>query len=263
MKLTRHDTRCAKLVLTVKIKHYETVEPSIGVITMSRIHWLAIPAVLASLVLTVPLSDLAAQEAPAAKPPQPEAALGTSVEVRGMSGPTLNVRRDRAEILHLERNAASVIIGNPALVSVTVETPRRLVIVPVDEGMTTLTILDNSGAIITERPVVVSSNLDRNFVRVRRICPDAAGCEDRDVYYCEDGQGCHTVSSEPTEVAAQSSAAVTSTGGGAPASSGDTGSDPLGSLFGDLFGQAMSGAMSGTTEAIQDMESSFENETPQ
>lgn len=175
----------------------------LGVFTMSRIHWLAIPAVLATLVLTVSPSSASAQDASATS----AAASDVVVEVRGMQDEALKIRRDKAEILRLDRDVSSVILGDPGLVGVTVETPRRIVFVGAREGMTTLTVLDSNGDVITERALIVSSVSDNsNFVRVRRICANP-GCEDEDVYYCEDNAACHTVLSEPVPVLKQKTAA--------------------------------------------------------
>lgn len=170
-----------------------------GVLTMSRFHWLAIPAVLATLVFSFTPSSASAQEDAVVSA---SASSNVEVTVRGMQEEPFKVRRDKAEIMHLDRPAANIILGDPNLVNMRIETPQMIVFMGAREGMTTLTILDAAGEIITERPLVVSNiDEDPSFVRVRRFCGNARGnCESEDVYFCEDGSACHTVLSEPLPV---------------------------------------------------------------
>lgn len=188
---------------------------------MSRIHWLAIPAVLATLVLTVsPSGAHAVQETSTTD-------AEVDVSIRSMNEETLTVRRDKAEVLHLKRDASSVILGNPNLVSITVETPRRLVVVPLAEGMTTLTILDADGGVITERPVVVSSTANSSFVRIRRICPDSGSCEPQQVFFCEEGTSCHNVNTQPQQYTPQQAPAMVQPADNGTAGDGADGEDAV------------------------------------
>lgn len=100
---------------------------------------------------------------------------------------TLNVAPDKPEILRLNEEASSVIVGSPKYASVTLDSPTTLLIMPRAQGSTSLTILNKKGEIIMERRLIVGGPQD-NYVRIRRACSAAmAGCVPSQLYYCPDG----------------------------------------------------------------------------
>lgn len=108
----------------------------------------------------------------------------------------LRLTPDRSEIVRLESDAKSVLIGNPAHFDVVAETTRLLVITPKLLGASYISILDAEGNIIMQRHVIVGSPKDK-YVRVRKTCYEtedgnkASNCQPTDVYYCPDG--CHNI----------------------------------------------------------------------
>lgn len=69
---------------------------------------------------------------------------------------------DKAQILRLPQDAAHIVVGNPSVLDVTVETPRMLFLFGKKPGETNLTILDANRKEILSRPVVVTAEDDRH-----------------------------------------------------------------------------------------------------
>ena len=135
----------------------------------------------------------------------------------------LNLTPDKSELLRLDRDAISVVIGNPAHINVLLDTPRVVVVVPRQPGATHFTILDQNGDVIMQRHAIVAPPSE-DYVRVRRSCANAAegeNCHDTSVYYCPDT--CHEIqvmqpegeSSSPStaDIPAATPAGPTPTGG--------------------------------------------------
>lgn len=100
---------------------------------------------------------------------------------------TINVAPDKPEILRLDQEAASVIVGSPKYASVTLDSPTTLLIMPRAQGATSLTVLNKEGEIIMERRLIVGGPQDK-YVRIRRACTaEMAGCMPSQLYYCPDG----------------------------------------------------------------------------
>ncbi len=107
--------------------------------------------------------------------------------------PTLNLTPDKSELVRLDRDASSVVIGNPAHVTVLLDTPRLAVVIPRAAGATYFTVLDKDGNVIMQRHAIVASP-KKNYVRVRRSCSNATGkgeCQPTSVYFCPDM--CHEI----------------------------------------------------------------------
>lgn len=105
--------------------------------------------------------------------------------------PMLRLTPDKSELVRLDRNAISVIVGNPAHLSVLLDTPNTLVLVPRVPGATYFTVLDAAGDVVMQRHVIVGSP-KKNYVRVRRSCANGAeGCRATSVYFCPDI--CHEI----------------------------------------------------------------------
>lgn len=107
--------------------------------------------------------------------------------------PPLNLSPDKSELVRLPREASSVVVGNPAHITVLLDTPTLAVIIPREAGATHFTILDKEGKVIMERHVVVAAPKP-NYIRIRRSCANAASgtnCQPTSVYYCPDT--CHEI----------------------------------------------------------------------
>ena len=98
--------------------------------------------------------------------------------------PAVRLTPDKSEMIMLEENARSVIVGNESHVSVLMDSPTRLVLVPRQPGATFFTVIGENGKIIMQRHAIVGAPKEK-YVRVRRSCINAGGgCEETSVYYC-------------------------------------------------------------------------------
>jgi Flp pilus assembly secretin CpaC len=105
--------------------------------------------------------------------------------------PMIRLTPDKSELINLDRAAISVVVGNPAHLSVLLDTPKMLVLVPRVPGATYFTALDEAGNVIMQRHVIVASP-KKNYVRIRRSCANGAeGCRATSVYFCPDI--CHEI----------------------------------------------------------------------
>lgn len=126
--------------------------------------------------------------------------------------PALNLTADRAELVRLDTEAASVIVGNPENLNIQLENRKLLVLTPAKAGATYLSILDDSGNVIMQRHIIVSSPKN-NYIRIRRSCNGStANCQQTSVYYCP-GM-CHAVGGSS---AMPSGTAAPASNGAAPA----------------------------------------------
>ncbi len=83
---------------------------------------------------------------------------------------------DQAKVFRISRPAATVIIGNPAIVDGTIEDAQTLVLTGRSFGVTNLIILDEAGDAIVDRTVVVRGH-EANTVRVyRRSSRETLAC---------------------------------------------------------------------------------------
>ncbi len=111
--------------------------------------------------------------------------------------PVLNLSPDKSELVRLDREAASVIVGNSNHVAVMLDSARLAVVIPRTPGATYFTVLDKDGNVVMQRHVVVAAP-KKNYVRVRRSC-SASGtgrnnnCQPTSVYFCPDM--CHEIGS--------------------------------------------------------------------
>lgn len=145
---------------------------------------------------------------PAASP-DAAAAAPNAAGMEGETHPVLRVTPDKSELVPLDREAASVIIGNPEHISVLLDSPKLAVVIPRSNGATYFTILDREGKVIMQRHVVVGSP-KKNYVRVRRSCnnvPQGTPCQPTSVYFCPDM--CHEVGTGGGEDAGASASVPT------------------------------------------------------
>lgn len=115
----------------------------------------------------------------------------TDTQVESMTHPILRITPDKSEMVKLQQEAASVIVGNPNHLSVLLDTPNTLVVVPRAEGASHFTVLGKDGSVLMQRHVIVGAAKE-NYVRIRRSCsPSDRGCQPTSVYFCPDM--CHEV----------------------------------------------------------------------
>lgn len=97
--------------------------------------------------------------------------------------PPVKLTPDKSELIHLDKAASSIIVGNPLHLSVVMDNTKLLILVPKEPGATHMTILDAEGNIIMQRHVLVASP-QKKYVRIRRSCAGDSSCEETSVYYC-------------------------------------------------------------------------------
>lgn len=109
---------------------------------------------------------------------------GAEIQAEANTHAPLRLTPDKSELIRLPRGATSVIVGNPAHITVLAESDETLVVVPRKPGASHFTALDEKGDIIIQRHVIVASP-QRNYLRVRRTCKNGdESCQDTSVYYC-------------------------------------------------------------------------------
>ena len=100
--------------------------------------------------------------------------------------PMLRLSPDKPEIIRLDADARSVLVGNPAHLNAVLDNTRTIVLVPRDPGATYFTVIGHDGSVIMERYVIVAGPAHK-YIRIRRACPPGAtGCNATSVYYCPD-----------------------------------------------------------------------------
>jgi len=111
----------------------------------------------------------------------------------GATHPDIRLTPDKSTIIRLDRDALSVIVGNPSHLNILLDTPRLLILVPRAPGATYFTVLDADGEVIMERHAVIAAP-EQQYVRIRRSCANAGestACRATSVYFCPDI--CHEV----------------------------------------------------------------------
>ncbi len=127
----------------------------------------------------------------------PTAKVTEVEEVEGTTHAPVRITPDKSELIRLDTDIASVIIGNPLHVNVIADSSRTLVIVPRSPGATHFTVLGKKGDIIMQRHVIVASP-KKDYVRIKRVCrEDSEGCLNTSVFYCPDM--CHEIGSVAQE----------------------------------------------------------------
>ncbi|MGH1376215.1 MAG: pilus assembly protein N-terminal domain-containing protein [Alphaproteobacteria bacterium] len=114
-----------------------------------------------------------------------------ATEIKEETHPILRLTPDKSELIRLDSDANSVIVGNALHVNVIADSARTLVVVPRAPGATHFTVLDNKGQVIMQRHVIVASP-KTDYVRIKRTCTeDADSCQNTSVFYCPDM--CHEI----------------------------------------------------------------------
>lgn len=175
------------------------------------------------------INPIPAKDTTTAPKPVPTATVhyGASKPDGEDTHPTLTLSPDKAELVRLDTDAASVIVGSPDNLNVQLENRRLLVLTPNKPGATYLSILDDQGDVIMQRHVIVASP-KANYIRIRRSCSgQSSSCQETSVYYCP-GM-CHAVGSSSSMPSGAPSSPAASSGGGssAPSDSGGSSSPPI------------------------------------
>ncbi|MDE2336397.1 MAG: pilus assembly protein N-terminal domain-containing protein [Alphaproteobacteria bacterium] len=118
---------------------------------------------------------------------------------------------DQNSILRLQHDAVSVIVNNPGNVGVALDNPRLLILTPHAAGATSMIVLGRGGQVIFRRDIIVS-NLQKKYLRVRRVCDGNGACADVSYSYCPDG--CYDVTPIPAAGGGTAPAAPPAEGGG-------------------------------------------------
>jgi len=75
------------------------------------------------------------------------------------AGKDIEVLMDQATILRLERTAAEIVVGNPSIADVSVQSSKTIVLTGKSFGATNLIVIDPQGKVIINRRVVVQEPL--------------------------------------------------------------------------------------------------------
>ncbi|HEU4839206.1 MAG TPA: pilus assembly protein N-terminal domain-containing protein [Micavibrio sp.] len=158
--------------------------------------------ILPAVLLLGAALTLGAQAQPTAQPAQDlmppvttQSAATPTEALDSETHPALNLTPDKSELVRLDREASSIVVGNPSHISVLLDAPRLAVVIPRSPGATYFTVLDKDGNVIMQRHVIVAAP-KKNYVRVRRSCSGSDGssnCQPTSVYFCPDM--CHEIGS--------------------------------------------------------------------
>ena len=92
------------------------------------------------------------------------------------AGAPFSVTVDRAKVVRIAKPADTIIIGNPAIVDVTIQDARTLVMTGRSYGVTNLIILDTDGDPIVDETVVVKSHEEHTVRIYRRAARQTMAC---------------------------------------------------------------------------------------
>ncbi len=119
------------------------------------------------------------------------------VDVNDATHPPVRLTPDRSELIRLDQEAGTIIIGNEAHLSILADSAKRLVLVPEIPGATHFTILDREGNLLMQRHVIVASPKEK-YIRIKGSCEEGSDeCVPTRVYYCPDM--CHETLVRVTE----------------------------------------------------------------
>ena len=103
--------------------------------------------------------------------------------------PMIRLTPDNPLIVHLDSDARSIMVGNPAHLNAILDTTKSIVLIPRDPGATYLTVIGKDGKVIMQRHVIVAAPAEK-YIRIRRSCAGAgsngAACVETSMYYCPD-----------------------------------------------------------------------------
>jgi hypothetical protein len=99
-----------------------------------------------------------------------------SVVAPAQGADTLSVMLDQATITKLPERVATIVIGNPMIADITVQTGGLIVVTGKSYGTTNFIALDRSGAVLTERNIEVIGSNDKLVVVYRGFGRETYSC---------------------------------------------------------------------------------------
>ena len=88
----------------------------------------------------------------------------------------LNVEIDQSTLIKLDKPGTEIIVGNPAIADVTVQSRKLLVVTGKSAGLTNLLVLDGAGSLIYNKKVFVSSDKDRLVTVSKGVSRETYSC---------------------------------------------------------------------------------------
>jgi Flp pilus assembly secretin CpaC len=83
------------------------------------------------------------------------AGVGQPAMAQNAFGPDVNVLIDQAALVRLERPAQEIVVGNPSIADVSVQSGKVLVVTGKSYGQTNLIVMDPDGKVIVNRKLIV------------------------------------------------------------------------------------------------------------
>ncbi len=112
--------------------------------------------------------------------------------------PAIKLTLDKSELVRLDQEVGSIIIGSPSHINVIADSATVLVIVPRAPGATHFTVLGKKGQVLMQRHVIVAAPKE-DYVRVKRTCTNAGdSCAETSVFYCPDT--CHEIGIDTSDI---------------------------------------------------------------
>lgn len=105
--------------------------------------------------------------------------------------PTIYLSADKSEVMKLDQDAVSIVVGNSKHLNIVADSPRTLVLIARMPGVSNFSVIGKNGDPILERNVIVAGPEDK-FVRIKNTCKsNDRSCKSTNIYYCPDT--CHAV----------------------------------------------------------------------
>lgn len=82
-------------------------------------------------------------------------AIGANQSAAAAQGKDINVMIDQASLLRLERPAAEIVVGNPSIADVSVQSGKVLIVTGKSFGETNIIVVDADGKVIISRRLIV------------------------------------------------------------------------------------------------------------
>jgi Flp pilus assembly secretin CpaC len=102
--------------------------------------------------------------------------LAFAVPSQSSAADTLTVTVDQASIMKLPEKVATIVVGNPLIADVAVQSGGLVVITGKGFGSTNLIVLDRSGAVLMERSIVVRGANDQSVQVYRGVERETYSC---------------------------------------------------------------------------------------
>ena len=187
---------------------------------MTKTHCFSL--LLALMIVMMPGASRAQDGIVDILPPILEAEDSDLVSADQVTHAAIRLTPDKSELVRLEEEAGSIIIGNPIHINIIADSSKTIVVVPRVPGATHFTILGKKGQVLMQRHVIVASP-KKDYIRVKRTCTEDAGegCQSTSVFYCPDM--CHEIGiAVPEDTSTQDDASSgDDTAGGSGDSTGD------------------------------------------